>query len=368
MIELSKIPKIIDHTNLKSETEDGIRKTCQEAKQYGFRGVCVFPKWTKLVSEELKDTGIKVVILIDPPIGDSPTEKKIEESLRVKEDGASEIDVVMNIPLFKHEKFDQVLEDLKQITKILPTKVIIGSGLDDYPELWERLSRLGNLCGNDPKILARVRDRPFLYEKAEEIGLKHPSIWSVTSEQALEKYKGDIDLPLVVKAARGGGGTHTKLCKTWEEVTRTVKDYLEVAPTCYLLEYIAGTPASVSIIANQEGCKVVAWNQQLIGCSFAAAPTPFTYVGNLTPLKIPKQIEPIIRRKFESLGHQLQLRGNNGFDFILTNKNEIYLLELNPRIQGSLEPIELATQQSLIQMHLDAFTGKLPLSLSLIHI
>jgi len=129
MIEISKIPKIIDHTNLeKDATEEDIRKTCQEAKEFGFRGVCVFPKWTKLVSEELKDTGIKVVILIDPPIGDSPTEKKIEESLRVKEDGASEIDVVMNIPLFKHEKFDQVLEDLKQITKILPTKVIIGSG------------------------------------------------------------------------------------------------------------------------------------------------------------------------------------------------------------------------------------------------
>ena len=271
-----------------------------------------------------------------------------------------------NEPLSRvlHRPTAQYLVELAEIMEeeVEIEKVIIGSGLDDYPELWERLSRLGNLCGNDPKILARVRDRPFLYEKAEEIGLKHPSIWSVTSEQALEKYKGDIDLPLVVKAARGGGGTHTKLCKTWEEVTRTVKDYLEVAPTCYLLEYIAGTPASVSIIANQEGCKVVAWNQQLIGCSFAAAPTPFTYVGNLTPLKIPKQIEPIIRRKFESLGHQLQLRGNNGFDFILTNKNEIYLLELNPRIQGSLEPIELATQQSLIQMHLDAFTGKLPLS------
>ena len=128
-MELSQIPKIIDHTNLKKEaTEADIRKTCQEAKEFGFRGVCSWPKWAKIIKEELKDTEIKVVILIDPPIGDSPTEKKVEEALKAKEDGADEIDVVMNIPLFKHEKFEEVLEDLKQITKILPTKVIIGSG------------------------------------------------------------------------------------------------------------------------------------------------------------------------------------------------------------------------------------------------
>ena len=129
MIEVSKIPKIIDHTNLKKEaSEEDIKRTCQEAREFGFRGVCVFPKWASLVSEELKDTQIKVVILIDPPIGDSPTEKKVKESLKAKEDGATEIDVVMNIPLFKHERYEEVLKDLKEITKILPTKVIIGSG------------------------------------------------------------------------------------------------------------------------------------------------------------------------------------------------------------------------------------------------
>jgi len=62
-MELSQIPKIIDHTNLKKEaTEADIRKTCQEAKEFGFRGVCSWPKWAKIIKEELKDTEIKVVI------------------------------------------------------------------------------------------------------------------------------------------------------------------------------------------------------------------------------------------------------------------------------------------------------------------
>jgi deoxyribose-phosphate aldolase len=71
--------KIIDHTNIKvTATAKDIKKTCQEAKRYGFRGVCVNPEWVKLVSEELKGTGIKVIVLVDPPMGLSPHFKRVE--------------------------------------------------------------------------------------------------------------------------------------------------------------------------------------------------------------------------------------------------------------------------------------------------
>jgi deoxyribose-phosphate aldolase len=121
--------KIIDHTNisLKAKRED-ILKTCREAKIFGFRGVCVRPEWVKLVSRELKGTGIKTVVLIDPPIGDSPHKKRIKMCKKAKKDGANELDVVMSIPDAKHGRWEKILKDLKEICKILPTKVIIGSG------------------------------------------------------------------------------------------------------------------------------------------------------------------------------------------------------------------------------------------------
>jgi deoxyribose-phosphate aldolase len=129
MKKIKNLSKIIDHTNINLKAKkENILKTCQEAKKYGFRGVCVRSEWVKLVSKELEGTGIKTVVLIDPPIGDSPHLKRVKFCQKAKKDGADELDVVINIPAVKHEKWNEVLKDLKEISKILPTKVIIGSG------------------------------------------------------------------------------------------------------------------------------------------------------------------------------------------------------------------------------------------------
>jgi deoxyribose-phosphate aldolase len=128
-MKVKDLAKIIDHTNIKKDAKkEEILKTCQEAKKYGFRGVCVRTKWVKLVAKELKGTGIKTIVLIDPPIGDSPHRKRVKMCQRAKKDGADELDVVMSIPDIKHERWEKILKDLKEICKILPTKVIIGSG------------------------------------------------------------------------------------------------------------------------------------------------------------------------------------------------------------------------------------------------
>jgi deoxyribose-phosphate aldolase len=129
MMKKEELAKKIDHTNIKKTAKkEDIIKTCQEAKEFGFRGVCVRKEWVKLVSKELKGSGIKTVVLIDPPIGDSPHKQRIKMCQKAKRDGADELDVVMNIVDAKHERWDKILKDLKEICKILPTKVIIGSG------------------------------------------------------------------------------------------------------------------------------------------------------------------------------------------------------------------------------------------------
>lgn len=144
------IAKIIDQTNIKKDaTAKEIKKTCSEAKKYGFRGVCVNPKWVKLAKKELEGTGIKVIALIDPPMGLSPHSKRIKLCQKAKKDGADELDVVMNVVDLKYGRYNKILKDLKAITKILPTKVIIGSGYltDEEIEIASKLvKKSGAFC------------------------------------------------------------------------------------------------------------------------------------------------------------------------------------------------------------------------------
>ena len=147
---MKNIAKIIDHTNIrKNATAEDIKKTCQEAKVYGFRGVCVNPEWVKLVKKELKGTDIKVVCLVDPPIGDSPHSKRIKICQKAKRDGTNNLDVVISIPDVKHERWEKILRDLKEICQILPTKVIIGSGYltdEEIIKASEIVKKAGAIC------------------------------------------------------------------------------------------------------------------------------------------------------------------------------------------------------------------------------
>ncbi|NQU83026.1 MAG: deoxyribose-phosphate aldolase [Parcubacteria group bacterium] len=128
-ITANEIASTIDHTNIRrTATAKDIKKTCQEARRYGFRGVDVLPNWVELVASELEGTDIKVIVLIDQPMGQSPHFKRMDMCKQAKQDGADELDVVINIIDVKYERYDEVLADLKEICRILPTKVIIGSG------------------------------------------------------------------------------------------------------------------------------------------------------------------------------------------------------------------------------------------------
>jgi len=167
-----KIAKLIDHTNIniKAKAKD-IKKTCQEAIKYGFRGVDVRPQWVSLVKKELAGTDMKVIVLIDPPMGLSSHQERIKVCKKAKADGADELDVVMNIVDLKYERYQSVLKDLKAICKILPTKVIIGSGYLTDEEV-ETASKIVKKAGAISVKTATEKDpleRRELEEKARHL-------------------------------------------------------------------------------------------------------------------------------------------------------------------------------------------------------
>ncbi len=184
------IARIIDETFLKKRaTNQEIKKIAEETKKYNFRGFCVFPEHTKLSKEFLRDTEIKVTTLIDEPTGASSHEKRVEMAEKAKEDGSDEIDVVMKIDDFKNGKYDEVLNDLKEICLILPTKIIIGSGYladEEIKKASEIVKEAGAICVKTATLKDPL-DNLELEEKA-----KHIKIMKEFSGGILVKASGAI--------------------------------------------------------------------------------------------------------------------------------------------------------------------------------
>ncbi|MCQ2411535.1 MAG: deoxyribose-phosphate aldolase [Sphaerochaetaceae bacterium] len=110
------IASYIDHTVLAANAQqEKIEKLCEEAKQWKFASVCVNTCWTKLCAEKLKDTGVNVCVVVGFPLGAMCTKAKAFEAKCAVEDGATEVDMVINVGWLKDHKFDLVEEDIRQV-------------------------------------------------------------------------------------------------------------------------------------------------------------------------------------------------------------------------------------------------------------
>lgn len=110
--------KYIDHTLLKSfATKDDILKLCNEANLYKFKSVCVNPVNVELAYELLKGTDVLVCTVIGFPLGANTSEVKAYETTKAITDGASEIDMVINIGAAKSHDYDVVYNDILSVVK-----------------------------------------------------------------------------------------------------------------------------------------------------------------------------------------------------------------------------------------------------------
>lgn len=111
-----KFSKYFDHTILKADaTGVDVRRICAEAKEYDFASVCVNSYYTPLVAEELKDTDVKVCTVIGFPLGAMSTLGKKLETVDAIENGADEVDMVINVGALKAGDYEEVLYDIKEV-------------------------------------------------------------------------------------------------------------------------------------------------------------------------------------------------------------------------------------------------------------
>jgi len=167
VIQLDKIAGMLDHTNINlNATEKDIIETCIQAKKYKMRGVCVRSNHTSIVARELAGTKIKTITLIDPPIGTSLVEKRVKISKQAIIDGTDELDIVMNLDDLKNERYDKILSELKQITSLISTKVIIVAGCLNDAEVAKAsqiVKESGAIC-----VKTSTEKTPFTREDLEK--------------------------------------------------------------------------------------------------------------------------------------------------------------------------------------------------------
>lgn len=113
---MGNIAGMIDHTLLKAEaTSADIKKICAEARQYHFASVCVNSCYAKLVTEELKGTGVTTCCVVGFPLGAMSTAAKAFEAEQAVKDGAGEVDMVINVGALREKNDDYVLSDIQAV-------------------------------------------------------------------------------------------------------------------------------------------------------------------------------------------------------------------------------------------------------------
>lgn len=120
-----KLNKYIDHTLLKPEaTKQDIINLCNQAKEYDFATICVNTCWTSFCKELLKDSNVGITNVVGFPLGACLTEVKAFEVKKAIENGADEIDMVLNVGALKDENYDLVLNDMKEVKKAAGDHVV----------------------------------------------------------------------------------------------------------------------------------------------------------------------------------------------------------------------------------------------------
>jgi len=112
------LASLIDHTLLKPEaTRDQVEQLCREAAQFCFASVCVNPVWVPLCAEILRGSGVKVCTVIGFPSGAHSPDVKAYETRRAVEQGAEEVDMVINIGALKSKDYALVENDIRGVVQ-----------------------------------------------------------------------------------------------------------------------------------------------------------------------------------------------------------------------------------------------------------
>ncbi len=197
---MENLNKHIEHTLLKQDAKlEDLKKLFEEAKEHHFLGVCINPLYVKLAKENLKDSDVKVVTVVGFPLGANRSDVKAFETAKAIEDGADEIDMVINVSAIKNKDYDFVLDDIKTVKSACqdkPLKVILETDLLEKDEIKKACELCVEAHADFVKtstgfvkngIGAKAEDVKLMYETVSPFGLKVKASGGIRDKEAALK-------------------------------------------------------------------------------------------------------------------------------------------------------------------------------------
>ncbi len=238
---------------------------------------------------------------------------------------------------------------------------IIGSGFDDCAESLLPLHESGLLVGSEPTRMNDSRNLSLISNLVSNELLNIPHRQDILSSEELKQKAAEIDYPFLIRPSHSGGGSRIKFIGRQEDLDRIINrlSKTDEQPHLILQQYIRGRDISCSVLSTGTEARAVSVQGQLIGLPSAGRNCDFVYCGNYYPSVLNSVTEQKIIEVSENLSVQLGLKGSIGFDFVVDESNVIWLMEVNPRIQGTLEMIEIAGNISITEQHIRAANSDL---------
>ncbi len=185
-----------------------------------------------------------------------------------------------------------------------------------------------------------IVDKFKMYQKLHKNFLMPLTFKLDSIEEAAEITKNYPDKKFIIKPVRGTGGMGIKY---YDEKLKIDGEFL-------LQEYIKGDSVSSSFLSyKNHDIDMVTTSEQIIGSNMLGA-QEFLYCGNITPLI---NSNPKLVNISTKISKMYKLLGSNGIDFVL-QKNRVFVMEVNPRIQGTFECIESSFEMNLAKAHIDS--------------
>jgi len=213
--------------------------------------------------------------------------------------------------------------------------VVIGSGLEQCPELLKQLEQQFSVIGNHSSIIRQLKDPGIFFKKLEELTLPYPEyITGVTQE-----FSGDF----LVKTVGGAGGGHIRHYKNSSSLTST----------SFLQAVLRGKNYSATFIADGQSFHVLGFNETWV----SKKNSDFSFAGAVSNVSLPNELRQQVIAAIRQLVDEFQLKGLCSLDFIVEESGQYSILEVNPRPTATFELYE--TEGGLFAQHIAAFQGKM---------
>jgi predicted ATP-grasp superfamily ATP-dependent carboligase len=239
--------------------------------------------------------------------------------------------------------------------------LVIGSGFDDYPQALEELEERWYLTGSSIQSMRNARDSTQLAQLAEENGVYFPQSDVISSPKEAERLLSSYQFPVILRGTGSGGGSGIKQFMSKTSLLKTIDEKFSRNPrrSLRLQEYISGSDISSTVLSTQNESRTLSIQAQLIGMPSAGRNCDYAYCGNYFPSPLSEQVCSTIATFSEKMSLALELEGLNGLDYVVDRSDRIFLLEVNPRITGALEMLEVASRTLLTPWHIKASEGSL---------